>query len=133
MTERELLEYLTTHFVVKDGPNKDKNQYGHLELWWAAKSVHEESSALYNPWMLLGTAENSYSLAAMGDLRGVLEVARDMLPRKMKHRHDWRRSKRRTRGSRNCLGMGDERLSEPKRTEEKCHAIYSWNQRMPKR
>jgi hypothetical protein len=67
---------LATHFIVKDGPNKDKNQYGHLELWWAAKSVDEEPSASYNPFMLLASAENSYSLACMGHLAGILEAAR---------------------------------------------------------
>lgn len=79
MTEREILEYLTTHFVVRNGRNNDKNQYGHLELWWAAKSVHEEASALYNPMMLLASAENSYSLCAMGELRGVIDEARKLL------------------------------------------------------
>lgn len=79
MTEHELLKYLTTHFVVKNGPNNEKNQYGHLELWWAAKSVHEEPSAAYNPWMHLASAENSFNLAAMGDLRGVIEVAGELV------------------------------------------------------
>jgi hypothetical protein len=78
MTEREVLEFLATHFAVKVGPNKDRNQYGHLELWWAAKSVAEEGSALYNPWMMIGNAENSYSLAAMGELRGALDKARKL-------------------------------------------------------
>lgn len=73
--EVDPLEYLTTHFIVKDGPNAGTNQYGHLELWWAAKSVNEEPSAAYNPWMLLGEAQNSYSLVAMGELRGVIAAA----------------------------------------------------------
>lgn len=79
MKEREILEFLATHFIVKNGRNKDTNQYGHLELWWAAKSVNEEPSALYNPWMMLGDAQNSFSLAAMGELRGCLDAARNLL------------------------------------------------------
>lgn len=77
MSKDEILAFLATHFIVKVGPNKDKNQYGHLELWWAAKSVNEEPDASFNPWMMLGNAENSYSLAAMGELRGALDAARN--------------------------------------------------------
>lgn len=76
MTERDILEFLATHFIVKDGSNKDKNQYGHLELWWAAKSINEAPDASFNPWMMLGNAENSYSLVAMGELQGALNEAR---------------------------------------------------------
>ncbi len=78
MTEREILEFLATHFIVKDGPNKDKNQYGHIELWWAANSVAEQPDAGRNPWMFLGDAQNSFSLAAMGQLRGALNEARKL-------------------------------------------------------
>jgi hypothetical protein len=74
VSEAEVLEYLATHFVVKDGRNKEKNQYGHLELWWAGKSVHEEPGES-NPWMMLGNAANSYSLAAMGELQAVIRRA----------------------------------------------------------
>ena len=74
---RAIVDDLATHFVVKDGPNKDKNQYGHLELWWAAKSVAEEASASYNPFMLLASAESSYSLACMNHLAGLIAAARE--------------------------------------------------------
>lgn len=79
MTEREILKFITTHFVVRNGPNKDTNQYGHLELWWAAKSVDDKPDALYNPMMLIGDAQNSYSLAAMGELRGAIDAARKLV------------------------------------------------------
>lgn len=77
MTDREIVAYLAKHFVVRNGPNSDKSQYGHLELWWAAADVAAESSAMRNPFMLLGTAENSYSLAAMGELRALIDHARE--------------------------------------------------------
>lgn len=76
MTDRELLNFLATHFIVKNGSNSEKNQYGHLELWWAAESVDVEPNAATNPWLLLTSAEGSYSLAALGELRGVLDEAR---------------------------------------------------------
>lgn len=74
-----LLTELVTHFTIKDGLRKDKNQYGHLELWWAGKSVEEQPDALTNPWMLLASAENSYSLGRMGHLAGILDSARKLL------------------------------------------------------
>lgn len=78
-TERECLEALCRHFIVKDGPNKDTNQYGDLDLWWAAKDVREKPDALYNPWMHLGNACNSFSLGAMGHLADVLAASREAL------------------------------------------------------
>ena len=79
MTEHEILEFLAVHFIVKAGPNKYKNQYGHLELWWAAKSINEEPNASFNPWMMLGNAEDSFSLAAMSELHGALAAARELM------------------------------------------------------
>jgi hypothetical protein len=69
---RAVLVVFTTHFVVKDGSNKERNQYGHLELWFAARSVHEEADAIRNPWMLIGSAEGSFSLACMNVLASAL-------------------------------------------------------------
>lgn len=64
---RAALRHFTDHFEVKAGQNKDSNQYGHLELW------HR------NPGLLLGDAQNSYSLACMGQMAGALEYARAIL------------------------------------------------------
>ena len=79
MDLRTPLEELTQHFIVKAGPNKDKNQYGHLELWWAGGSVEDEPNALTNPWMMIADAQSSYSLACMDHLAGILDTARAAL------------------------------------------------------
>lgn len=79
MTEREIIEHLVKHFVVKNGPNAVGSQYGHLQLWWAADSVFKEPGALRNPHMMLGSATNSYAVAAMGDLMSLINAAREIV------------------------------------------------------
>ncbi len=74
------VEALARHFIVQDGPNAATSQYGHLELWWAAKSVTEPPDAMKNPWMMLGEARGSYSLAPMAELQGILQSLRRSVP-----------------------------------------------------
>lgn len=73
------MEPFAKHFIVKPGPKAATNQYGHLELWWAASSVNDAPDAGKNPWMLLAAANNSYELAAMSELGGALEASRSAL------------------------------------------------------
>ena len=73
--QRAALRAFAEHFEVKEGPKKNETQYGHLELWYAAKSVNEEADALHNPKMLMASAESSFSLACMNALGGALDNA----------------------------------------------------------
>lgn len=77
MTERQIVEYLANHFIVKPGANASESQYGHLELWFAAKSVYEKPHVLYNPWMMIGSASGSLSLVPMEEMRQLIGEARE--------------------------------------------------------
>jgi hypothetical protein len=80
LSERmNILKELATHFVIKKGSRHDTNQYGHLELWQAAKSVNEKPDSMYNPWTCLASAENGYTLACMSHLNDLIERSREVL------------------------------------------------------
>lgn len=66
------VQSLVKQFVIKAGPDVERNQYGHLELW-CASDVTKEPDALRNPFTLIGNATNSYQLGCMGLLAGHLE------------------------------------------------------------
>ena len=76
MTDREVVEYLAKHFIVKNG--KMPGPYGNLELWWASNDVRAEPNAMCNPHMRLASVTNSYSLAAMGELKVLIDAAREL-------------------------------------------------------
>lgn len=75
-TDRDIVEYLARHFVVRNG--KMPGPYGHLELWWASTDANAPADAARNPQMMLGEATNSYSLCAMGELKVLIESARKL-------------------------------------------------------
>lgn len=74
MTDSEIVDFLAKHFIVKNA--RMPGAYGSLELWWAAADINADAKVLNNPHMQLGAATNSYSLAAMGELKGVIDAAR---------------------------------------------------------